>query len=63
MDEKELICCKCRIALQDEQVTFSYLDSTFSAFTLKCPKCNQVFIPESVAKGRMAEVESQIEDK
>ena len=29
----------------------------------RCPSCGQVFIPESLAKGKMAQVEVSIEDK
>jgi hypothetical protein len=42
---------------------FSYLGHAFRTDVLRCPSCGQVFIPESLAKGRMAEVETTLEDK
>jgi len=42
---------------------FSYLEHSFSTEVLRCPVCGQVFIPESLARGKMAQVEVSIEDK
>jgi hypothetical protein len=63
MADRVLICQACQLELQPQKTDFTYLDHTFYADMLKCPGCGQVFIPESLAKGRIAEVEMQMEDK
>ena len=30
---------------------------------LCCPKCGEVYLPEALVKGRMADVERELEDK
>lgn len=62
-EKKRMICCKCQIEMEPKKTNFSYLGHSFSTDILKCPKCEQVFIPEELVKGRMAEVEMQLEDK
>ncbi|MDO4552281.1 MAG: hypothetical protein Q4C22_01975 [Bacillota bacterium] len=58
-----LLCRKCNRQLVEKKTEFSYLGNKFSAPMLQCPQCGQVFIPESVVKGRMAEVEAALESK
>lgn len=62
-ESRILICCKCQKELRPQKTDFTYLGHTFYADMLKCPGCGQVFIPEELAKGRIAEVEMQMEDK
>ncbi len=56
-------CDQCNVALETGKVNIGYLGSMFPADLLRCPKCGQVFIPEDVALGKMAEVEKLLEDK
>ncbi len=56
-------CAKCDKELVVKKTLFSYLGHTFSHEVLRCPKCGNVFIPQELAEGRMAEVETQMEDK
>jgi len=64
MEKKStLICNKCKIPLEEIEVTFNYLERQFRHNVLRCPKCGQVYIPEDLAKGRMAEVEKVLEEK
>ena len=44
-------------------MNFSYLGKQFEHEVDRCPECGQVYIPEELAKGRMAEVEKILEDK
>jgi len=44
-------------------VQVTYLGNRFSAELPYCPKCKRVMISESIALGRMAEVEKMLEDK
>ena len=56
-------CAKCNSELELRKVVVSYLDGSFPVELPVCKVCGQVFIPESLAKGRMAEVETTLEDK
>lgn len=58
-----LLCVKCQVSLEAGKVQIAYLSNTFSAELQRCPVCGQVFIPEELALGRMAEVEKTLEDK
>ena len=63
MAEKMIICQKCQKELVLAKVNLSYLGHSFSANLLKCPNCNEVYIPEDLVKNRIAEVEKELEDK
>ena len=62
-EPRTLICQKCRLELKPRKTDFTYLGHTFYADMLKCPGCGEVYIPEELARGRIAEVEMQMEDK
>jgi len=51
------------VPLEVGKVNISYLGSMFPVDLLRCPSCGQVFIPEDMAIGKMAEVEKILEDK
>jgi len=61
--EKPLICLQCDLPLEVGKVNISYLGTMFPVDLLRCPRCGQVFIPEALALGKMAEVEKILEDK
>lgn len=42
---------------------FDYLGHNFHTEILCCPKCGEVYLPEALVKGRMADVERELEDK
>ena len=56
-------CTKCSVALETGKASIAYLGSMFPVDLLRCPSCGQVFIPEDLAMGKMAEVEKLLEDK
>ena len=62
-ENKNLTCSRSNLTLELHKAHFSYLDHSFSTEVLRCPVCGQVYIPESLAKGKMAQVEVSIEDK
>lgn len=62
-EQSALICGKCGIPLVSEKAGFTYLGHAFSTAVLRCPTCGVVFIPEELARGRIAEVEQTLEDK
>ena len=63
MEEKKIICRKCGVEMKEEKVFFEYIGHSFQHSLPRCPKCGEVYIPESLVRGRMAEVEMQLEDK
>lgn len=56
-------CLQCGVPLVPDQVVFEYLGHNVSQELLKCPKCGRVLIPGDLAEGKMAEVETMLEDK
>jgi Zn-finger nucleic acid-binding protein len=63
MDKEQLFCDRCDIALEPRKTHFTYLGHAFQTELPRCPKCGQVYIDEEFAKGRMAHVEMELEDK
>ena len=62
-ENRTLVCWKCRKELKPRKTNFTYLGHEFFAEVPACPECGQAYIPEELAKGRIAEVETQLEDK
>ena len=62
-EENTIICAKCRLPLEKKQTFFNYLGHNFHTDILCCPQCGQVFLPEELVKGRMSQVERELEDK
>lgn len=60
---KKMICEKCDVQMEPMEARFKYLKRDFQHKVLRCPKCGQVYIPKDLAKGRMKEVETALEDK
>ena len=58
-----LECRKCRVALAVKKVNFEYLKQNFFAEIPACPVCGQIYVPEELAKGKMADVERNLEEK
>ncbi|MDR1572400.1 MAG: hypothetical protein LBS32_07740 [Clostridiales Family XIII bacterium] len=57
------ICDRCKVELRLMDAQFSYLKRSFRHKVPRCPECGQVYIPEDLARGRMREVETTLEDK
>jgi YgiT-type zinc finger domain-containing protein len=60
---RKLICFKCSKELELRKTDFSYLGHTFFTEVPRCPECGIVYISEELVKGRISEVEMQLEDK
>ena len=58
-----LICGKCNLALVLGKVTASYLGSEFPIELWRCPGYGKILVPESLATGKMLQVEQALEDK
>ncbi len=53
-ETKSVICCNCQKELVPAKTYLSYLGQSFTADILKCPECGEVYIPEELAKSRIA---------
>ena len=58
-----LICDRCNMEMTPQKTHFNYLGHAFSTDLPTCPCCGQVYVDEKLAKGRMAQVEAELEDK
>jgi len=58
-----LICMKCNVPLESGRVTVQYMDSAFPVELPRCPVCGLVYVPETLAIGKMLDVEKALEDK
>lgn len=56
-------CARCDRPMEIRKVSVSYMDSSFPVDLPVCPSCGQVYVPEALALGKMAEVEKTLEDK
>lgn len=62
-EQKKLICVKCDKELELKKTDFTYLGYSFFTELPRCPECGLVHITEELVKGRISEVEMQMEDK
>lgn len=60
---EKLLCDKCDVEMEMIEVAFDYLSRGFRHKVPRCPVCGQVSLPEELVAGKMADVESMIEDK
>ena len=58
-----LECYKCRKPLAMKRVRFDYLAHNFFAEVPACPICEQIYVSEELAKGKMADLERHLEEK
>ena len=58
-----LRCNKCDVELSLKKTNFEYLAHNFFTEIPACPICGQVYVSEELAKGKMAEVEKNLEEK
>ena len=58
-----MICQKCNVSLESGRVTVQYMENAFPVELPRCPKCGLVFVPETLAIGKMLDVEKALEDK
>jgi predicted RNA-binding Zn-ribbon protein involved in translation (DUF1610 family) len=63
MEDEKLICNRCGVPLENRKALFEYMNRTYSHPVPVCPKCGKVYISRELAEGRMAEIETLLEDK
>jgi hypothetical protein len=56
-------CFRCDKPLRVGSVTVDYLGNQISTELPQCPECHQVMVSETLAMGKVAEVEKLLEDK
>ncbi|MFZ4462990.1 MAG: DVU_1557 family redox protein [Bacteroidales bacterium] len=62
-EKKILVCFKCNKELELKKTNFTYLGHSFFTEIPRCPECGMVYISEEMVKGRISDVEMQMEDK
>ena len=62
-DPAQLVCGKCNLPLEKAKVVASYLGAEFPIELPRCPGGGFVLVPESLATGKMLQVEQALEDK
>lgn len=62
-EKDQWLCANDNTPLEMAPVKIAYLDSIFPVDLPRCPKCGMIYVPESLALGKMAEVEKSLEDK
>ena len=62
-DHGDWLCAVCTVPLEQLKVQVFYMNSAFDVVLPRCPQCGMTLIPESLANGKMAEVEALLEDK
>lgn len=60
---RKLKCARCGEYLRPRKTLLEYLGHRMTYELPGCPVCGQVFVPEEIAKGKMREVETTLEDK
>jgi hypothetical protein len=60
---EKLECCKCNAELAAGRTNFEYLGHNFFAEIPVCPVCGQIFVSEELARGKIADVEKNLEEK
>lgn len=61
--EGKLKCLKCSVKLVKGKAKFRYLENGFPVELPVCPVCGFVYVPESLAVGKVLSVEKSLEDK
>ncbi len=62
-DPGEWVCGRCGCPLEQKTLPVTYLGSAFDVSLPYCPVCGQTLVPQSLARGKMLEVEGLLEDK
>ena len=62
-EDLEWRCAACDRELVVGSINVAYMGNRFTADLPYCPGCGRVMIPEHLALGKMAEVETLLEDK
>lgn len=59
----DFFCEKCQVPLEKGKVMLHYMGNDFPIEMPRCPVCGNRYIPESLAMGKILQVEKALEDK
>jgi hypothetical protein len=62
-ESDQWLCAQCGLPLEMKAAQIAYMESVFPVDLPTCPKCGMIYLPESLALGKMVEVEKSLEDK
>jgi uncharacterized Zn finger protein len=62
-ETRKLVCNKCQQEMAMAEVSATYLGANFEIELMKCPSCGLVYVPDSLATGKMEQLELSLEDK
>lgn len=62
-EEKKLICQKCNLPLKMNKTELNYLGHHFNVEVPQCEGCGQIYLSEELVRGKIANVEMELEDK
>ena len=62
-ESEKIKCEKCGVYLEPIKAEAVYLGFRFPVELPGCPVCGRLFVPEALAKGRIAELETKLEEK
>lgn len=62
-DTLKIRCRRCGIDMEPAETYFEYLGHGLHTKVPRCPKCGEVYIPEDLAMGKIADIERTLEDK
>ena len=68
MEQKEkempaIMCRRCGVKMEPAETYFEYLGHGLHTKLPRCPKCGEVYIPEEMVMGKIADIERTLEDK
>ena len=63
VDFEDITCTRCGVKMELSQADFTYLGHNFHTDVMRCPKCGEVYIPQELAEGKIADTETALEDK
>lgn len=61
--ETLMMCCVCNRMLVKTKVKLKYMNVKFETELYKCPECNQTYISEELAIGKIHDLEMALEEK
>lgn len=56
-------CRRCDCDMEPAETYFEYLGHGLHTKIPRCPRCGEVYIPEELALGKIADIERNLEDK
>jgi hypothetical protein len=62
-EKRRIVCSRCGVELENKRVGLEYNGHKLQSDLPCCPGCGQCYVSFDLAKGRLREVEMEMEDK